>query len=276
MSHTQYPPQAPVPGGAPGGAPVAARNGLGVTALVLGLIGAACGMIPLLFWLSGILGLLALIFGFIGRGRAKHGEATNKGVALAGLLLGLISLILAVVGVVITMSAVSDAVDEVNKTLDKASAQAEDATAKSGGEDGEGKGSGDAKKAASKTYGPGETAAYSTGVNVTVSKASPYSPKEFSTHESGKKAYKVTVKIENKGKERFDANLVMVEARAGKGGTTASEIYDEGLDGFSGTVLPGKTMTKNVAFDVPPNSKDLDVEVTPGISHDAMVWGLSL
>jgi len=43
-----------------------------------------------------IFGLLALIFGFIGRGRAKRGEATNGGIALAGAITGLIGLLLSV------------------------------------------------------------------------------------------------------------------------------------------------------------------------------------
>ncbi|MFF4772635.1 DUF4352 domain-containing protein [Microtetraspora fusca] len=41
------------------------RNGLGVAALVLSIVGALSGLIPLLFWLAGTLGLLAVIFGFV-------------------------------------------------------------------------------------------------------------------------------------------------------------------------------------------------------------------
>ncbi|UNO41599.1 DUF4190 domain-containing protein [Streptomyces sp. MST-110588] len=111
--HYQPGPQAPM--GAQGHQ--AARNGLGTAALVLGLIGALSGLIPLFFWLAGLLGLLALIFGLVGRGRAKRGEATNKGMATAGALLGLASLILSIVGMSIFFKAAKDAVDEINKTV---------------------------------------------------------------------------------------------------------------------------------------------------------------
>ena len=116
---------APPQYGAPGmGYPVQARNGLGIAALTLGIIGAVSGIIPLLFWLAGILGILATVFGMIGRGRAKRGEATNKGQATAGLVLGIISLVLAVVGFAIIVTAVDDLGDGLD-CLSKADTQAE-------------------------------------------------------------------------------------------------------------------------------------------------------
>ena len=78
-------PAAPT-GTAPFGAPSAPtsmvpRNGMGTAALVLGILSFLCG------W---ILGLLAIIFGAIGIARANRGEATNKGMAVAGLILGIV------------------------------------------------------------------------------------------------------------------------------------------------------------------------------------------
>lgn len=67
----------------------APANGLGVAAMVLGII----SVVGFCMWGLGIiLGLLALIFGIIGRGRAKRGEATNGGMALAGIILGSIAM----------------------------------------------------------------------------------------------------------------------------------------------------------------------------------------
>lgn len=52
-------------------APAAApRNGLGLTALVLGLVGVVCGLVPILFWASGTLGLIGFVLGLAGRSRA--------------------------------------------------------------------------------------------------------------------------------------------------------------------------------------------------------------
>jgi hypothetical protein len=77
-----------------GHAPSAPRNGMGTSALVLGIIGLV------LFWtvvLGIILGVLALIFGIIGRRRASRREATNGGVALAGAILGGVALVGAII-----------------------------------------------------------------------------------------------------------------------------------------------------------------------------------
>jgi hypothetical protein len=69
----------------------APSNGLGVAALVLGIIGVA----GFCMWgLGVILGILALIFGIIGRSRAGRGEATNGGMALAGIILGSIAIVI--------------------------------------------------------------------------------------------------------------------------------------------------------------------------------------
>ncbi|HET6856802.1 MAG TPA: DUF4190 domain-containing protein [Streptomyces sp.] len=68
------------------------QNGMGTTAMVLGIL-AVC-----LFCLWGvvsiILGLLAVIFGIVGRKRVARGEATNNGMALAGIITGAIGILL--------------------------------------------------------------------------------------------------------------------------------------------------------------------------------------
>jgi hypothetical protein len=70
-----------------------ARNGFGIAALVLGLLAL------LLCWtiIGGIVfGILALIFGLLGRARAKRGEATNGGLSVAGIVLGILGLLAAI------------------------------------------------------------------------------------------------------------------------------------------------------------------------------------
>jgi hypothetical protein len=73
--------------------PAAPRNGLGIAALVLGILSLP-GILTIV--LGIILGLLAVIFGFIGQGRAKRGEATNYGMAIAGAVTGAIGLLVSV------------------------------------------------------------------------------------------------------------------------------------------------------------------------------------
>lgn len=69
-------------------------NGLGTAALVLGII-SVVGFC--LYGLNIVLGILALIFGIIGLGRAKRGEATNRGMAIAGIITGSVGIVLGAV-----------------------------------------------------------------------------------------------------------------------------------------------------------------------------------
>ncbi|WP_225994482.1 DUF4190 domain-containing protein [Streptomyces sp. SS1-1] len=68
-------------------------NGMGTAGLVLGIISA---VIFCLWPIAIILGVLALIFGAIGRGKARRGEATNPGQALAGIICGVAGIVLGV------------------------------------------------------------------------------------------------------------------------------------------------------------------------------------
>ncbi|MGL4306509.1 MAG: DUF4190 domain-containing protein [Mycobacteriaceae bacterium] len=74
--------------------PMTPRNGLGIAALVLGIISIV------MFWFFGIgvaLGITAVILGFLARRRVKKGEANNGGVALAGIITGVLGFIAGVV-----------------------------------------------------------------------------------------------------------------------------------------------------------------------------------
>jgi hypothetical protein len=107
MSEPPPPPPPPQWGSYPGGypppppqpyagyaAPVGPRNGLGIAALVVAIIGLVfCWTV-----VGGvILGVGAIILGFVARGRVKRGEATNGGVAIAGIVLGSLAIVVSLV-----------------------------------------------------------------------------------------------------------------------------------------------------------------------------------
>jgi uncharacterized membrane protein len=78
---------------------------MGTTGLVLGIIGVVCSLTFFLWFFGVILGILGIIFGAIGRGKASRGEATNKGAATAGLVCGIVAtVILPLLGVVLFAS----------------------------------------------------------------------------------------------------------------------------------------------------------------------------
>lgn len=60
-------------------------NGMGTAGLVLGVLAA---LVFCLWPLAIVLGILGVIFGAIGRGKARRGVATNPGQALAGIICG--------------------------------------------------------------------------------------------------------------------------------------------------------------------------------------------
>ena len=96
-----YPPPPPQYGAYPGGYPPPAaaspQNGLGVASLVVAIVA--------LFSVVGgiVLGVVAIILGFLGRGRVKRGEADNGGIAIAGIVLGLLSIVESIVVIAIAV-----------------------------------------------------------------------------------------------------------------------------------------------------------------------------
>lgn len=91
----QYPGPAAPPYGQPYGSPYpptsGRKNGLGVAALVLGIIAILFGWLVV----GAVPGILAIAFGVIGRKRASRGEASNGGLATAGLVCGIIGTLIA-------------------------------------------------------------------------------------------------------------------------------------------------------------------------------------
>jgi hypothetical protein len=94
-----YPPPGPNPGGYqpqpqyPGYTPPP-QNGLGVAALVLGIL----ALLSSFTVFGGIgLGIIAVILGIVGRGRVQRGQANNRGVATSGIVLGALGVVASVV-----------------------------------------------------------------------------------------------------------------------------------------------------------------------------------
>ncbi|THV33933.1 DUF4190 domain-containing protein [Glycomyces buryatensis] len=68
-----------------------ARNGLGTAALVCGIVAVAVSFVPGVNLFTWPLGVLAIVFGAIGWTRTNRRQATNKTMAVTGLVLGIAS-----------------------------------------------------------------------------------------------------------------------------------------------------------------------------------------
>lgn len=79
-------------------------NGMAVASMVLGILAVVLCWI---WFLGGILALLAIIFGAVGMSKAKKIGGRGKGAAVAGLVLGVIGIVLAVIIIIMAVIAVS-------------------------------------------------------------------------------------------------------------------------------------------------------------------------
>jgi hypothetical protein len=99
------------------------RNGFGIAALVLGIVGV------LLFWtaLGGIvLGLLAVIFGVLGFRRGRRGVATNGTMAVIGAVLGALALVVSSVLLAMGVAVInSDEFKSYQDCIEQANSQSE-------------------------------------------------------------------------------------------------------------------------------------------------------
>jgi hypothetical protein len=100
---SRYQPQ-PVANAAP-------RNGLGIAALILGIIGVLSGFVRF-YWVAGVLGIIGLILGLIGYGRFQRSEATNGATALWGIITGAVAVVFSFVGVIFLTPGSADPSDE--------------------------------------------------------------------------------------------------------------------------------------------------------------------
>jgi hypothetical protein len=69
------------------------KNALGLTSLVLAIVGLLSVWVPVVNIASIVLGLVAIVIGIIGRRRVKRGIANNGGMAIAGIVLGTLAVI---------------------------------------------------------------------------------------------------------------------------------------------------------------------------------------
>ena len=76
-------------------------NGIGTAAGVLGIIAIILSFVPYIDFAGVLLGILAIIFGAVGMGRAKRMGGHGRGMAVTGLVLGIISVALFVILLVV-------------------------------------------------------------------------------------------------------------------------------------------------------------------------------
>lgn len=236
------------------------RNGMGITALVLGLVGVVLGLFIILFWMSWLPALLAVIFGAVGLSHARKGRATNKAMAISGLVLGAVGLLIAAGSAAFTVVAVKHVVDDARAKAEEATEAKESAAA--------------AEKARHLSFG--EPYTFGNGLKVTVSKPAPFTPDEFANgHDKGNKAVQVTVTVVNTGTERIEVETGLPDVNDADGASAELVIDGSGRQKvITGYVLPGRKAVGKYAFSLPPDAADrIEVEFSPDVARwDDAYW----
>jgi Domain of unknown function (DUF4352) len=230
--------------------PTQANNGLGTAGFVLGLIGAIFSLIPIIGVVAWFLVIPGLVLASIGFARTRKGEATNTGLAIAGIVLSLIGLLFCILYAAAFATAVSDT----------ASGKVATSPGNPSGE----------------SY-PFGTVAKSGDVSVSVSAPAKFTPSSSAAAIGGpiRRAVVVNISITNNGTEPYQFNPFIVGPNATAGGAVAPAITDlESGAGIadSATILPGKSYTYKMAFSVPEQQGEFQVELSSSIFGSSVVF----
>jgi drug/metabolite transporter (DMT)-like permease len=83
-----------------------AGNGLAVAGGVIGIVALVLSFIPFIDFFAVILGVLAIIFGAIGNSRARRLGGASRGMAITGIVCGIIAVAVSILFIVAVYSAV--------------------------------------------------------------------------------------------------------------------------------------------------------------------------
>ncbi|PBC75628.1 hypothetical protein BX265_0298 [Streptomyces sp. TLI_235] len=260
------------------------RNGLGVAAMVLGIVGAVLSLVIVLFWLSWLPALLAVIFGAIGLGHARKGLATNRAMALAGVILGVAGLLVSAGAGVFVVAHVQAVNEERRAEADAARARAEQLVAKQKERieaenrriEAERE-----KKAAderARRLSFGQSYTYEDGLKVTTARPEPYVPDE-TVFEAPKNAEIIQVRITvvNTGSKElslYGSGSPFV--RDAEGNLVFTLIDGSGRMKFlAGSLAPGQEATSLSAYALPNSAADpfsVEFNYGAGLQHKNVIW----
>ena len=234
--------------------PQTSRNGFGITALVLAIIGLVFGLIPFTGFIALILGLLAVLFGLLGLGRVRRWVANNKVMSIVGTLLGVVSTALGIWGIVIVFGAV----DQLSRDLSSAPIVQTDPAA---------------GEVAAATFAFGETVTFTSGVAITVGVPVGYEPTEFAAmNENAERAMRMSVTITNGSAEALD---YLPSLMVSHGGNAVTGVYDSGnglVDPPTTSLLPGDSTTFDAVFGIGADVADVQVEWRDGFIGDPAIY----
>lgn len=254
-AHPGYPAQPGYAVGPYGGwAPPVARNGAGLTAMIMGIVGAVLAVSCFGAFLGLPLGIAAVVCGIVGLRIARRGEATNRPQALTGLILGIVSIGLSVAMIALVFSGIDDGWFD---------GPDDDLITSQNGDWGA-------------PLDVDGTALYDDGVHVTLSDVHPATDLPTGLVGDGT-AVTFSVELENTG----DGTADLIESEISAYGEDFEEESLRDLTtgvGLPDELSPGERATREITVVVPKDDEDgtFQVEVAPGFDYDYTYWHLDV
>lgn len=268
----QYQPPAPPPGWTPQPmAPFSApqppppKNGFGVVALILGLVGLLFSLMPITGFVAVILGITGLILGLVGVGRIRSRRATNVKTTIVGVTASVAALAVGIWGITVFFGAVDQlgkdlsSLDTPTTVVTEAPTSAPEPTAEDVAPPVE------EKKA--QAFSIGQTATVTEdgaeSGEITVSKVttSNKAQNEFTDPPENGQFWFFTVKAKTTGSETFSINpfdFYVVDAEGNRYDQTSGSMYFIDSGGLEATELnPGEQTQGRFSIDAPKNATQL-------------------
>ncbi|MFJ3216549.1 hypothetical protein ACIPLC_11575 [Kitasatospora sp. NPDC086801] len=267
------------------------RNGLGIAAMVLGIVGTVLSLAVFFFWLSWLPALLAVVFGAIGLGYVRKGLATNRAMALAGVILGISGLLVSVGAGVIVVTRVQAANEERRAEENAARARADAATQAANERAAKERQRIEAErkrieaereKAAAderaRRLSFGQSYTYGDGLKVTMAAPEPYVPRDtVSGTPKNATIIQVRITVVNTGSE--DVSLYgsgMPIVKDAKGNLVFSLIDGSGrMKILNGSLAPGEEATGLSAYALPNSAADrfsVEFDYGSGWQRKDVLW----
>ncbi|MER8188119.1 hypothetical protein [Kitasatospora sp. NPDC094015] len=234
------------------------RNGPGIAALVLGIVGVALAAAVVLFWISWLPALLAVVLGAVGLVHARKGLATNRAMALAGVLLGLLGLTVSTGGGVYVVARVQAVHDRQAADERAARAHAEQRVAKEKArlEAEQAKAAAD-EKARHLVFGGSYT--FADGLKVSVAELEPYTPlTTVYTPPENVRIVQVKVTVTNTGSKQLALSGSRLPTVKDGAGALASQVFDGSrrTTFLPESLAPGQEASSQTQYTLPNAAAD--------------------
>ncbi|WP_030672571.1 DUF4190 domain-containing protein [Streptomyces rimosus] len=245
------------------------RNGIGITALVLGIVSLVLGVLVILFWMTWLPGLLAVIFGIIGMRRDRKGLATNGTVAMVGTVLGGLGLAVSIACGVAAAVVAKKAVDETRAQVKKVEASVEAEREKARQEEEKAQ-----REEKARHLSFGGTYSFPDGLKVTVAEPERFVPGGLAARNiKDRKAIQVTVTIVNTGSRDVELHPGLPDVKDARE-ARAELVIDAKQKIIDGKLQSGKSTVGRYMFSLAPEAADkAEVGFCPDFSRsDFSYW----